>query len=321
MENASILVTGGTGFIGSNIVKHLLSTYPNCKIYVIDRTLKQYNMFDKMFNNVVYFQGLIQDPNIYDKFVNINLNYVFHEAAVVDTTYSNDDIYDINSHSLNLLYNLCVKSGATLVYASSAATYGNSPSPNIVGEGEEPLNKYGKSKLLMDQIALKLMEQNKINIVGLRYFNVYGPRESHKDEMASMIYKSYNKLIANQTINLIKWGDQCRDFIYVDDIVKGNILAALSGKSGIYNLGTGIKRNFSDMMKILVNETQKKSITINYINNPYPFFQNNTMADISKSFDDLNYLPDFTFETGIAKYVSVLNVLNMLNVSNVSNVE
>lgn len=302
METASILVTGGTGFIGSNIVEYLLKNYPQSKIYVLDRTLKKHNMFE----NVNYIQGLVQDKNIYNELKKFKFNYIFHQAAVVDTTYNDDDIYEINSESLKLLYDLCLNSNATLVYASSAATYGNTQSPNVVGYGEEPLNKYGKSKLLMDKIGLELMKENKINIIGLRYFNVYGPRESHKGEMASMIYKTYNKLLLNDDVTLIKWGEQCRDFIYVKDIVKANILGALSGKSGIYNAGTGTKRNFSDMLKILTTEMKKSTVTVHYIDNPYPFFQNNTMAKIDDTNKDLNYFPDYDFEKGIAEYVNLM---------------
>lgn len=301
-SNKTILVTGGTGFIGSNIVDYLIKNTIGSNIYVLDRTIKQ----DNVFVNVQYIKGCIEDETIYEQFSNVNFDYVFHQAAIVDTTYDNDDIYDINCKSLQYLYNLCLKSGATLVYASSAATYGNSPSPNIVGIGENPLNKYGRSKLDMDMFARELIKENKIKIVGLRYFNVYGPREKHKGSMASMVYKIYCNIKNNTATNLLKWGEQCRDFIYVKDIVKGNICAAVSNKSGIYNLGTGISRTFSDMIKILSLTTDSAHLKITYIDNPYTFFQTYTQANIDNTIKDINYTPDFTFESGICDYVKYL---------------
>jgi ADP-L-glycero-D-manno-heptose 6-epimerase len=300
LNGKTILVTGGTGFIGANVVEYLLNNTQDSNIVVLDRSLKELNMVDNA--NVTYIKGLIEDKDTYDVLSAYSFDYVFHQAAVVDTTYTNEDIYDINVKSFEYLYALCLRSNASLVYASSAATYGNSPSPNIVGEGEEPLNMYGKSKLQMDMLARKYIEENKIPIVGLRYFNVFGPKENHKGNMASMIYKTFRNVENGNNTNLLKWGDQHRDFIYVKDVVQGNICAALSGKSGVYNLGTGIPRNFTDMLKSITESMNASKVQVTYIDNPFVFFQTFTQADITKT-RELGYEPKYTFEQGIADYI------------------
>jgi ADP-L-glycero-D-manno-heptose 6-epimerase len=170
----SILITGGTGFIGRNIVNELLN-YNIKQIIIFDRTLK----YSWDSNKIIYIQGnLLSDLHILNDY---NFDIVFHQAANVDTTDMNENIMiNTNYTSFIELIKLCEKKLAKLIYASSAATYGNSPAPNIVGINESPLNIYGKSKLMMDNYLRNNINKLPITIIGLRYFNVYGNGENHK---------------------------------------------------------------------------------------------------------------------------------------------
>jgi ADP-L-glycero-D-manno-heptose 6-epimerase len=294
----SILVTGGTGFIGSNIVKYLKNK--NYNIVVIDRTIKEHNKID----DVEYLTfNLNEHYNLNTLLKDYNFDYIFHEAAIVDTTYNFDDIFEINTNSINSLIKLAEKSDGKLIYASSCAVYGNTSIPNKVNFQEFPLNKYGESKLYQDQLVRNYLnnEENRIQIVGLRYSNVYGNGESHKGNMASMIYK-INEEIKTETIKLFEYGEQKRDFIYIDDIVGYNVSAAHSNKTGIFNAGYGNSFSFNDLMRFF-EIYYNKNIKINFIKNPYNFYQNHTLCEIDKTL----YKPIFDLKNGMNNYLNLMN--------------
>lgn len=300
-DNKLILVTGGNGFIGSNLVKYLIKNNKNIKI----------DIFDKDFNKEV-FSGLeLQSIN----FIPGKLEYIksgefckkyhhiFHQGAITDTTVMDEDfMLKVNTESLHQLVELAIKNNATLVYASSAATYGNSEAPNIVGKGETPTNVYGESKLKMDKVAYEYMKKYpELKIIGLRYFNVYGPGESRKGKMSSMILQLYHQIKDKKNPRIFKYGEQKRDFVYVKDVVQANIKAAIYGESGVYNVGFGEARTFNDIVEILKKILKSEKET-EYFDNPYSFYQNLTQADISNTKLKLKYNPEFTLEKGIRDY-------------------
>lgn len=300
-DNKLILVTGGNGFIGSNLVKNLIKNNKNIKI----------DIFDKDFNKEV-FSGLeLQSINFipgkleYIKSGEFSKKYhhIFHQGAITDTTVMDEDfMLKVNTESFHQLVELAVKSNATLVYASSAATYGNSEAPNIVGKGETPTNVYGESKLKMDKVAYEYMKKYpELKIIGLRYFNVYGPGESRKGKMSSMILQLYHQIKDGKNPRIFKYGEQKRDFVYVKDIVQANIKAAIYGESGVYNVGFGEARTFNDIVLILKKILKSEKET-EYFDNPYSFYQNLTQADISNTKLKLKYNPEFTLEKGIRDY-------------------
>ena len=199
-----------------------------------------------------------------------------------------------------------------VIYASSAATYGNGPVPNVETQPTHPENVYGFSKAIMDNVARQFAEDNNdMTIIGLRYFNVYGPGEYYKGKMASMVYQLYLQMKEGRRPRIFKMGEQERDFVYVKDIVKINLCALTNGKeTGVYNAATGIPRNFNDMVKCL-NKEMGTNLEPDYIDNPYKaFFQVKTQADITKSTAKLGYTPDYTLEAGIADYVKILKAEN-----------
>uniref|UniRef100_A0A6C0B6V6 NAD-dependent epimerase/dehydratase domain-containing protein n=1 Tax=viral metagenome TaxID=1070528 RepID=A0A6C0B6V6_9ZZZZ len=295
-KNKKILVTGGTGFIGRNIVNELLE-HEIEKLYIFDRTIK-YNW--KNSSKIIYIEGnLLSDIN---KIEECDFDIVFHEAANVDTT-CNDrtNMIDTNFNAFVNLIEICNKKRAKLIYASSAAVYGNESCPNIVGLNENPLNVYGESKLMMDAHVREQSTNLTVPIIGLRYFNVYGPGENHKGKMMSMIGQMLNNIKNNNNVNLFEYGEQKRDFVCVKDVVKCNLLAGMSQTTNIYNCGYGSSVDFNNIFEIIASYFKNNS-TINYIPNTYKFFQNETKADIQLTTNNLNYNPKYDIIKGIYHY-------------------
>src|SRR5213075_2061468 len=139
-----------------------------------------------------------------------------------------------------------------IIYASSAATYGVATEVSVESNGAAPANIYAFSKVIMDNLATRVAAENRDwIIIGLRYFNVYGPREAHKGVPASMVYHLSKQMKGGHRPRIFKHGEQKRDFVYVKDIVEGSILALEASESGIYNLGCGQARSFNELVDIL----------------------------------------------------------------------
>jgi ADP-L-glycero-D-manno-heptose 6-epimerase len=169
-----------------------------------------------------------------------------------------------------------------------------------------PENPYGFSKLMMDRIALNFMEENPhIKVVGLRYFNVYGPGESYKGKTASMVYQLYKQMKEGKRPRLFKWGEQKRDFVYVKDVIRANLLAMEKDVSGIFNVATGVARSFNEIVSIL-NQLLGTHLEPDYFDCPYDFYQNYTQADITKARELLGYEPQYSLEEGIKDYLNHL---------------
>lgn len=312
-----VLITGGAGFIGSNLAFYFQENFPLCEVVVFDKfrseeTFSNGNLKSfGHFKNLLGFNGEVisGDINCDLKLLkNYKFDYIFHEAAISDTTVGDQALMvQTNVNAFKDLLDMAVEMGSTMVYASSAATYGDSDTFSI--GYEQPNNVYGFSKLMMDNLAKKYMD--KISVVGLRYFNVYGEREFFKNKTASMVLQFGLQLLEGKNAKLFEGSDKIRrDFIYIQDVIQANIKACSSKKSGIYNVGTGNARSFQDIV-----DTLKSKLDIQredeYIPNPfigqYQFF---TEADISLSEEFLDYKPRFSLEEGIASYIAEIRKIH-----------
>ena len=317
LKDKTILITGGAGFIGSNLAFYFQENHPDAKVVILDcfrsgETLSNGNLKSfGHFKNLIGFTGEIISGDINDKEllldleINYKFDYIFHEAAISDTTAQEQDLMiKTNVNAYKDLLDLAVAHDANMVYASSAATYGNAESPQRVGR-EAPQNVYGFSKLSMDHLSREYIKSSDISIVGLRYFNVYGSGEYFKNTTASMVLQFGHQILSGKNPKLFEDSDKIlRDFIYIGDIIQANVKAMQPKKSGIYNVGTGKARSFQDIVDILQKELGT-TLACEYIPNPFiGSYQFHTEADIETTKDALGYAPAYEMEDGIKAYVS-----------------
>jgi ADP-L-glycero-D-manno-heptose 6-epimerase len=302
----SILVTGGAGFIGSNLVLTLQGRMPNARLTVID----DFRSGD--FKNLAGYQGDFVAQNLatldwQQQFGDEKFDAIFHLASITDTTLHDQFVqtHD-NVESFRRLLKFAKPNKTRIVYASSAATYGAGNAASVETNGAAPANAYAFSKAMMDNLADRAAKDvGGWIIVGLRYFNVYGPREAHKGVPASMVYHLSRQMKSGQRPRIFKQGEQKRDFVYVKDIVEGSIRALEAKQSGIYNLGSGQARSFNELVDVL-NRSLGTDFKPDYIENPHAHYQNFTQADLTSVRDNLGYEPKYPLETGVADYMKWL---------------
>jgi ADP-L-glycero-D-manno-heptose 6-epimerase len=304
-----IVVTGGAGFIGSNLVKALNDKGRN-DILIVDNLQKS----EKHLNlNGLDFTDYIDKTSFFDIFDDIaeEVEIVFHQGACSDTMESDGKYMMENNYDYSCaLFNHCVQNEIRFIYASSASVYGNGDDGFIEKrECEYPLNIYAFSKFLFDNYVRKFPHVVKTQVVGLRYFNVYGPQENHKGRMASVIRHFFNQYKEDKVIKVFEGSDKfLRDFIFVDDVVKVNMhFFENSFLNGIYNCGTGNCRSFGDIADIFKARYSDAAIeTIPFPEKLKGKYQAYTKADMEKMRSG-GYEDDFTsLEDGVNAYLDVL---------------
>jgi ADP-L-glycero-D-manno-heptose 6-epimerase len=258
-----IVVTGAAGMIGSNIVHGLNAIGIDDVIAVDDLTNgpKYRNLLGASISD--YFDK----GDFYTRFARGEfgkVDAVLHEGACSDTMeHDGRFMLETNYRSSKTLLDACQAQGTRLLYASSAATYGGSASFREEPEFEQPLNVYGYSKLLFDNVVRRMLAGATSQVVGFRYFNVYGAREQHKGRMASVAFHHFNQFREHGKVKLFGDyggygpGQQSRDFVFVDDVVAVNLwFLQHPHKSGIFNLGTGRAQPFNDVAVAAVNASR-----------------------------------------------------------------
>ena len=325
------IVTGAAGFIGANIVKALNERGVD-KIIAVDnltRADKFKNLVDCDIVDYIDKEEFIE--RLLAGYFDGEIDAVFHEGACSDTMESDGRYMMENNYRYSLeMLDWCQEQGVQFLYASSAATYGGG-SRFVEERGcEAPLNVYGYSKFLFDQIVRKRLPEAGAQIVGFRYFNVYGPCESHKGRMASVAFHHYNQFCADGKVKLFEGcegyghGEQKRDFVYVDDVAKVNLFFLdHPEKSGIFNLGTGRAQSFNELAAANVNasralagdaalplETLVSQGLIEYI--PFPEalkgkYQSFTQADLTLLRAAGYDAPFLDVEQGVGQYVQWLS--------------
>tara|TARA_B100000953_G_scaffold299149_1_gene298005 strand:- start:929 stop:1849 length:921 start_codon:yes stop_codon:yes gene_type:complete len=242
-----ILVTGGAGFIGSHIVEYLVQRGNN--VIVLDNLSngKMQNM-SKVSDDINFVNGDVRDCNLVEQLVK-DVDSVFHEAALVSVPESfkmQNEYFDVNVNGTENILKLAKEYGFKIVYASSSSVYGNPKSVPIKEDDDRnPLNPYAKTKLEDELLAEKYSEMG-VHVIGLRYFNIFGRRQSK--EYAGVIKLFLEKIQQNKAPIINGDGSQTRDFVYVEDVVKANILAMDSNiKYKFLNVGTGFSISILDL--------------------------------------------------------------------------
>ena len=290
------LVTGGAGFIGSNLALELEKQ--GHEVIVAD------NLFTGVKANLKDFKGKFLEIDVSKPFnMEEKFDIIFHQAAITDPRFKDDkEMLRSNLEGFKNIINLAKKNNAKLIYASSASVYGNGKIPMEESQEKQPESAYAATKLAMDELTVKLKDN--LQIVGLRYFNVFGPRESFKGRPTSMIYHLIKQIKANKNPRLFKHGEQKRDHIYVKDAVQATI-KAIDAKPGIYNVGTGIATSFNELIKIL-NQLLKTNKEIEYFDNPYKKYQSNTQADTTLAEKELKWKAEYPLKEAIEDYMQWL---------------
>ncbi len=306
-----IVVTGGAGFIGSNIVKSLNNVGYN-DILVVDNLkdgTKFVNLVDLDITDYMDKEDFIASIIAGDDFGDIEA--VFHEGACSSTTeWDGKYMMDNNYQYSKELLHYCLERAIPFLYASSAATYGGRTEHFIEQrQYEQPLNVYGYSKFLFDQYVRTLLPQTDSQICGFRYFNVYGPRESHKGSMASVAFHLNNQIIAGENPKLFSGSEGFkRDFIYVGDVAEVNLWFWQNGVSGIFNCGTGRAESFQAVADAVLDFHKKGQIE--YIDFPEKLkgrYQAYTQADLTQLRAAGYDKPFKTVAEGVSTYLAWLN--------------
>jgi ADP-L-glycero-D-manno-heptose 6-epimerase len=303
-----ILVTGGAGFIGSNIARRLARDGHD--VVAADSFLSA------AWQNLLDFDGdvlTLRDAGDVESMRRLGpFDAIFHEASITGvvstttgaaTTAGSDDHRMMlnNVEMFRAILDWAVETEARVVWASSCSVYGRGPVPMKESHPPDPLNVYGFSKVCKERLARLYSPRLAHSIVGLRYSNVYGPGEAHKGKLASMIHQLAKQMRDGKRPRIFTAGQQKRDFVYIDDVVEANVRALVATASGNYNAGAGRSWSFNEVV-VELNRVLKTDLQPDYFENPYSFTQEWTETDQSLARQELGYEPKFDLRAGIEAY-------------------
>jgi len=295
-----VLVTGGAGFIGSNLSMELRRR--GVGVVIVD------DFSSGHFENLVDFDGDVIAADLVDAKAWVGkvgaVDAIFHQAAITDTTVTDQKrMMEVNVEAFRNILAFAAESGVKrVVYASSAGTYGAGKIPMKETDATEPMNVYGFSKKVMEATAREFhREEPGLALVGLRYFNVFGPRERFKGSSSSMIIQLHDQMKAGNRPRIFEFGEQFRDHIYVKDVVAANLAAVEAESSGVYNVCTGQTTDFNVIVEEL-NKVLGTALKPDYIKNPFSFYQNETQGDPTAAAEGIGFTAKFSAADGIRDY-------------------
>lgn len=301
MKGKKIVVTGGAGFIGSNLARTL--TKDNHVIVVDDLSTGHLENIQDLIDNqsITFVKGSVTDREFLLKTCK-DVDYVFHQAAIVSVPHSIKDPIATNNVNINGTLNVLVAARDThvqkVICASSCAIYGNtSHLPINECTSPDPQSPYAITKLVGDYYCQVFTRNYSLPTISLRYFNVYGPRQDPASEYAAVIPKFITNVLNDKLSIIYGDGKQTRDFIFIDDVVNANILAAEREVNGIFNIAGGKRISVNDLAKSIM-EICKKNLDFIY-KNPRLGDIKHSYADISKAKEKLHYGPKFNLTDGL----------------------
>jgi ADP-L-glycero-D-manno-heptose 6-epimerase len=265
-----VVVTGAAGFIGTRLVHRLADQ----AVLAVDVREPENSTLD---GGVEFRLGAVAEPGVLDDIRAWTPDTIVHLASVTDSTiWDRDYMLDRNVGDFDRLIELAERLGARVVFASSAAVYGNGPVPMRETQEPSPHNPYALSKLMMEQRA-EQARQRGLSLLALRFFNVYGPGEAHKQRSASMVFQIHRALTQGEAVRVFRDGNQRRDFIHVDDVVDGIVRAIDSDVEGVLNLGSGSPTTFNQLVTVLAEATGTPN-QVTYLDEPTWEYQRETWA-------------------------------------------
>ena len=305
MDGKNIIVTGGAGFIGSNLVKQLADT--NHVIVIDDLSTGHIKNIQNLITSkkIEYINGTITDLELLQKSFR-NVDYIFHEAAIPSVPRSIKDPLKTNTvnvqGTLNVLLAARDNHVKKVIYASSSSVYGDTPTlPKKEDMTPNPLSPYAVSKLTAEYFCEIFTRIYGLPTVSLRYFNVYGPWQDPTSEYAAVVPKFITSVLNNKSPIIYGDGEQTRDFTFIKDVVCANILAAESTSTGIFNIAGG-KRISIKNLALLIIKTGRNNQELLY-QNPRDGDILHSLADVTRAKDSFNFISQFSITDGIEETI------------------
>ena len=299
-----VLVTGGAGFIGSNLAKALAKAGHD--VTAADSFLSA------SWANLIHYPGDVLTLKDHDDTHSMRqlgrFDVIFHQASITGVIAADGspcgDAHRMmrnNVETFRDILDWAAETKARVVWASSCSVYGRGAVPMTESQPPDPLNTYAFSKLCMERLAGRYAPKLAHPIVGLRYSNAYGPGEEHKGKLASMIYQLAKLMREGKRPRIFRAGQQKRDFVYIDDVVQANLKAMTASESGVFNAGAGRSWSFNEVVAEL-NRALGTNLEPEYFDNPYGFTQDWTETDQTLAKQKIGYEPKFDLRTGIQAY-------------------
>lgn len=306
MNNKRILITGGAGFIGSNLARHL-SNAQNHVIIVDDLSTGRKQNIDDLIqrNKIEFIEGSITDLDLLQETFT-NIDYVFHEAALPSVPRSIKDPLTTNLVNINGTLNVLIAAKDNgvkkVVYASSSSVYGDTPTlPKIESMIPNPLSPYAITKLTGEYYCQVFSSVFHLPTVALRYFNVYGPRQDPSSEYAAVIPKFITCVMNGQSPIIYGDGEQSRDFTYIHDVIQANILSAESTITGVFNAAGGRRITINELATTVM-KLCGKTLDISY-KDSRPGDIKHSLADSTKAYKAFNFTLTYDLEKGLKETI------------------